>query len=154
MPVYLLILPANDVKNLGSLDLTVDTRNALKGDVTEARHVNWIDITSYSIKTDAGPMSNDVFPKNVGGDVTLTRDSIDGISPLLMRWSGTGSAPVKQPAMAIIDVVKEDKGKLEPYLEMALQNVLITNYVARANGGAKRGESFTLNSDQITVSYY
>jgi hypothetical protein len=56
--------------------------------------------------------------------------SIDGISPLLMRWSGTGQAPVKK----LNDV------------EVSLQT--------KDNGGTNRSESFTLTYRKMEPIFY
>jgi type VI protein secretion system component Hcp len=146
MPVYLLIAPADAVTS----NYDVDMAKALKGDVVAPGHEQWIDVTSYSIKGKGGPPSNDVSPESGEGDVTLTRDSIDGISPLLLRWSGSGRAPVKKPIVAIIDVVKEG----QVYQELKLSDVEVSAYQTKGNGGTKRSESFTLSYGKLESFYY
>ena len=152
MPVYLLIASADAVTDFDrpNSNVTVDMDKALKGDVTASGHVQWIDISSYAIKGSDAPQSSGAFPKSGAGDVTFTRASIDGISPLLMRWSGSGGAPVKKPVVAIIHIVKGN----QVYQELRMSDVAVSAYMTSNNGGANRGESFSLNYHDLTVMYY
>jgi hypothetical protein len=146
MPVYLLIAPADAVTSSSDVDMA----KALKGNVSAPGYEQWIDVTSFLIKGKGGLPSNGVTPQSGEGDVTLTRDSIDGISPLLMRWSGTGQAPVKRPIVALIHVVKGNK----VYQEFTLTKVDVFGYQAKDNGSTNRSESFTLKYVEIKPIYH
>ena len=152
MPVYLLIASADAVSadDVIANYNRVDMDKALKGDSKDSLHVHWIDVTSYLIKSSGGSPSNDVLPKSGPGDVTFSRDSIDGVSPLLMRWRTAGRAPVKQPAVAIIHVVKQE----QVYQELKLSDIQVSAYQTNGNDGANPGESFTLSYREMRILYY
>lgn len=147
MPAYLLIAPVNPAGD-------VDFAKALKGNVTVGGHMYWIKVTSFLFKNQ-GPDTMSRHMSIGPGDVTISRDSIDGISPLLLRWSGTGKAPLRGQVMAIIRVVNasEDTSKLatgnQVYQEFKLSDVVLTAYGTGDNG---RTESFTLSYGNIANS--
>jgi type VI protein secretion system component Hcp len=148
MPAYLQIGPVNDAGD-------VDKDKSLKGDVAVQGHVQWIDVTSYSFKTQGRPASRmDTAGGAVPGDVTFTRDSTGGISALLMRWSVTRQAPIRGTLMAIIHVVKlNEDNALELYQEFKLSDVTVSTYQSKNNGSINRSESFTLRYSKMVSTY-
>jgi type VI protein secretion system component Hcp len=148
MPVYLQIGPVNSAGD-------VDKDKSLKGDVAVQGHVQWIDVTSYSFKAPGSPASGmDTGGGAVPGDVTFSRDSIDGISALLMRWSVTRQAPIRGTLMAIIHVVKLNQDNApELYQEFKLRDVTVSAYQSKDNGSINRSESFTLRYSKMVSTY-
>jgi type VI protein secretion system component Hcp len=141
MPIYyyLLLVPESEYK---SSTFSLDIDEAIKGDVQASGHVQWIDVTSYVIKSKGGPAStNRSEPQTSPGDLLLTRRAIDGISPILMRWAITGTTPIEKPVTAILDIVKDK----EVVANITLKDVSVSSYQTNGDGGAGRGESFTLS---------
>ena len=149
MPVYLQIAPVD-------ADGDVDKDKALKGDVRAQGHVHWIEVASFWFKNQGQPETVTALMSDGPGDVTFSRDSMDGISPVLMRWSGTGLSPFKGTArvMAIIHVVKGDQ-----VYEMKLSGVILSAYQAKSanltkdDGRTYRSESFVLSYSKMLSNY-
>ena len=144
MPIYLLIAPVDAAGD-------VDNDKALKGDVTTGAHVHWIEVTSFRFKNQGRPGTPTAIMSNGPSDVTFSRDRIDGISPILMRWSGTGAAPFKGTVkvMAIMHVVNGDQ-----FYEIRLSDIILSAYQAGKSGPNERKDNGRTNiSESFTLSY-
>jgi type VI secretion system secreted protein Hcp len=123
---------------------------AIKGDVTEKNHTNWIELNSFQWGLGRGISS----PTGASADRESSAPSISEIT--VTRMQDAATVPLVNEALqgegqtVIIDFCKTDKGDLEVYLEYTLTNCMISGY-SISSGGDRPTESISLNFTKIEV---
>jgi type VI secretion system secreted protein Hcp len=123
---------------------------AIKGDVTEANHIGWIELNSFQwgvgrgISSPTGASADRESSAPSVSEITATKAQDISTVPLLNETlQGEGQT-------VIIDFCKTDKGNLEGYLEYTLTNCMISGY-SISSGGDRPSESISLNFTKVEV---
>lgn len=121
---------------------------AVKGDVTEEGHKQWIEVNSFQwgvgrgISSPTGGSSDRESSAPSVSEIVVTKPMDEATIALLTEaLQGEG-------ADATIDFCKTDKGKLETYLEYVLNNCLLSGF-SMNSGGDRPMESLSLNFTKI-----
>jgi type VI secretion system secreted protein Hcp len=121
---------------------------AIKGDVTEAGHKNWIELNSFQFGVGRGITS----PTGAAADRESSAPSIseivvtkatDSASPKLMDEALRGVGKT-----VIIDFTRTDKGQLQVYMTYTLTNTMVSGFSVNS-GGDRPSESVSLNFTKI-----
>jgi len=121
---------------------------AIKGDVTEEKHKDWIELNSLQWGVGRGISS----PTGGSGDRESSAPSISEIvvtkpsdiaSPKLLNEILQGEGKT-----VVIDFCKTDKGNLEVYMSYTLTNTMLSGYSV-SSGGDRPSESLSLNFTAI-----
>ena len=123
---------------------------AVKGDVTESGHKNWIELGSFqwgvgrgiSSPTSASADRESSAPSVSEVVVTKTQD-ISTIGMLTAGFQGDG-VPVQ------IDFTRTNKDQMDVYLTVELETVMVSGF-STSSGGDRPSESISLNFTKITV---
>ena len=121
---------------------------AIKGDVTEEGHKDWIELSSFQwgvgrgISTPTGGAADRESSAPSVSEITVSK-SQDAASNKLLNEALQGEGKT-----VIIDFAKTDKGKLEVYLTYTLTNCMISGYSV-SSGGDRPSESLSLNFTKI-----
>lgn len=121
---------------------------AIKGDVTEEGHKEWIELGSVQwgvgrgISSPTGASADRESSAPSVSEITTTK-SADVSSSKLVNEALQGEGKT-----VIIDFCKTDKGKLEVYLTLTLTNCMISGY-SMSSGGDRPSESLSLNFTKI-----
>lgn len=114
------------------------------GDVTEATHSNWIELTSMSWGV-ARPVSNPgssaagrVISAARVSELTVSKEEDVASIPLIQESLNGTPKPVK------IDFVRTNQDQMEVYYSVRLTDVVITGFT-QGSGGDRPIESLTLN---------
>jgi type VI secretion system secreted protein Hcp len=129
--------------------------DGIHGSVTAAGHENWIELHSatmgvnrhLTISTGRGLNREASVPAL--SEIAITKD-LDSATMGLFRVSLWGEGKKVK-----IDFCKTDKDKWEAYLQVELDNVLISNFSLAGHGGdsnARPTESLSLNFTKITMT--
>jgi type VI secretion system secreted protein Hcp len=122
---------------------------AIKGDVTEAGHANWIELSSFQFGVGRGittPTTGSAADRESSApsisEIVVTKQA-DSSSPKLMDEAlrGTGKT-------VIIDFCRTDKGKLQVYMTYTLTNTMVSGFSVNS-GGDRPSESVSLNFTKI-----
>jgi type VI secretion system secreted protein Hcp len=123
---------------------------AIKGDVTESKHVGWIELNSFQWGVGRGISS----PTGASADRESSAPSVSEITTTKTQDIATialiNEALQGEGQTVIIDFCKTDKGDLEVYLEWTLTNCMISGY-SISSGGDRPSESLSLNFTKIEV---
>jgi type VI secretion system secreted protein Hcp len=121
---------------------------AVKGDVTEEKHTNWVELSSFQwgvgrgISSPTGGSADRESSAPSVSEIVVTKASdIATIKLLNEALQGEGK-DVK------IDFCKTDKGNLEAYLQYTLTNTMISGY-SLSSGGDRPTESLSLNFTKV-----
>jgi len=121
---------------------------AIKGDVTEEGHKDWIELNSFAWGVGRGISS----PTGAAADRESSAPSVSEIT--VTKASDTGTVKLVNEALqgegktVIIDFTKTDKGKLEVYATYTLTECMISGYSV-SSGGDRPSESLSLNFTKI-----
>jgi type VI secretion system secreted protein Hcp len=125
---------------------------AIKGDVTEDGHKDWVELNSFQWGVGRGISS----PTGASADRESSAPSVSEIT--VTKASDASSAKVLNEALqgegktVIIDFCKTDKGKLEVYMEYTLTNTMISGY-SLSSGGDRPSESISLNFTKVEYKF-
>jgi type VI secretion system secreted protein Hcp len=129
--------------------------DGIDGSVTAAGHEKWIELQSCQlgvnrhITSPTGRGENREAATPAVSEIVVTKD-LDGASPNLFRASLWGEGKTVK-----IDFCTTDKDKFEPYLQLELENTLVSSYSVSGHGGdsnARPMESLSLNYTKITYN--
>lgn len=121
---------------------------AIKGDVTEDGHKDWIELNSIQwgvgrgISSPTGASADRESSAPSISEITVSKAS-DKSSPKLLNEALQGEGKT-----VIIDLCKTDKGKLVVYATYTLTNTMISGYSV-SSGGDRPSESLSLNFTKI-----
>ena len=127
----------------------------IDGDVTAEGHEKWIEVNSFSWGVGRGVTS----PMGGSADREASAPSVSEIT--VTKVSDKSTANLIREALwgegkkVKIDFCKTDKDKFEPYLQLELENTLISNYSVSGHGGVGHSqpmESLSLNFSKITFN--
>lgn len=125
--------------------------DGIDGDVTAAGHEKWIELNSLQFGANrhvtnptAGSSDREASAPSVS-EIVVTKVT-DAASTNLFRASLFGEGKSVK-----IDFCKTDKDAFEPYLQLELENTLVSNYSA-SSGGDRPMESLSLNYTKITYN--
>jgi type VI secretion system secreted protein Hcp len=128
--------------------------NGIKGDVTESKHKEWIEIHSLqfgagrAITTPSGATAGRECSVCSVSEITVSKP-MDKASQMLMRESMIGAVPGKK---VVIEQVTTGQGnKAETTLKLELENCMISGYSV-SSGGDRPQESLSLNFTKITYT--
>jgi type VI secretion system secreted protein Hcp len=129
--------------------------DGIDGSVTAAGHEKWIELQSCQmgvnrhVTNPTGRGENREAATPAVSEIVVTKD-LDGSSPNLFRASLWGEGKTVK-----IDFCTTDKDKFEPYLQLELENTLVSSYSVSGHGGdsnARPMESLALNFTKITYN--
>ena len=122
----------------------------VKGDVTEGKHKNWIEVNSFQwgvgrgISSPTGASADRESSAPSVSEITLTKSQdISTVGLLTEALQGDG-------VKATIDFCRTNKDQMDVYLTMELENVMISGYSV-SSGGDRPSESISLNFTKIMV---
>ena len=121
---------------------------AIKGDVTESGHKDWVELNSLQWGVGRGISS----PTGASADRESSAPSVSEITAT--KAQDIASVPLVNEALqgegqtVIIDFCKTDKGQLVVYLTYTLTNCMISGY-SLSSSGDRPGESLSLNFTKI-----
>jgi type VI secretion system secreted protein Hcp len=127
----------------------------IDGSVTAAGHEKWIELDSAQIAVNrhvtnaTGRGVNREASAPSVSEIVITK-ALDVASTGLFKAALWGEGKKVK-----IDFCKTDKDKIEPYLQIELENTLVSSYTASGHGGhggvhARPTESMSLNFTKIT----
>jgi type VI secretion system secreted protein Hcp len=126
--------------------------DGIPGDVTTAGHEKWIICSSFQWGIGRGISNASSSPSDREGstpsvsEIVVTKDT-DSASPPFMR-AGLGLAPVGEGKDVKIDFCKTDTSQPEPYLQLTLNNTLVSGW-SISSGGDRPTETVTLNFTKV-----
>lgn len=141
----------------GQLSAWLDFDGAIKGEATDLRHEDWIEIQAFNVgvtakvKTGSESEGSSIGPSFL--DVSLVK-RVDRASPQLFAVITSGTTPFKK---VTIDLKSGSQDPAIPLLaRLELDNVLLSalDVRAAANSEPRPTESISLNFDKITFIYY
>lgn len=123
------------------------------GQATEEGHKDWILIDSFSMpiyrKIAAGARDNERFQTDtIAGDVVAVR-TIDKSSPKIAQGCADGTVYSE----ILLHFTTQANNKQEVYVEIKLENVIITSYSAHMNSESRGSEEVTFNYTKIEWTY-
>jgi len=131
--------------------------DGIDGSVTATGHEKWIELDSAQVGVNrhvtnaTGKGVNREASAPSVSEIVVTK-ALDCASTSLFKASLWGEGKKVK-----IDFVKTDKDKIEPYLQLELENVLVSSYSCSGHGGdggvhARPTESMSLNFTKITYN--
>lgn len=126
---------------------------AIKGDVTEEGHTDWIELSSCqyalsrAISSTTGASADRETSAPSISEVTITKN-VDASTVDLVTEALQGEGKT-----AIIDFTKTDKGKLQVFKTLTLTDTMISSYSSSSDGNGNLQESVTLNFTQFELKY-
>ncbi len=120
----------------------------IKGDVTESGHKDWIEVNSFqwgvgrAIGSPTGRGMNREAAAPSVSEIVVTKP-LDKSSNALLREALQGAGK-----KVTINFCKTEANKLETYLEIKLENVLISGF-SESSGGDRPSESISLNFTKV-----
>jgi len=123
---------------------------AVKGDVTESNHKNWIELNSFQwgvgrgISSPTGASADRESTAPSVSEITVTKaQDIASVGLLTEALQGDG-------AKAKIDFCRTNKDQMDVYLTIELENVMVSGYSV-SSGGDRPTESLSLNFTKVLV---
>ena len=123
---------------------------AIKGDVTEGNHSNWIEVSSLQwgvgrgISSPTGASADRESSAPSVSEVVVTKDQdIATIGLVTAALQGDG-------VKVEIHFCRTNKDQMDVYLKIELENVMISGYSV-SSGGDRPTESISFNFTKITV---
>jgi type VI secretion system secreted protein Hcp len=128
------------------MKMSRDDHQVIRGDVTEAEHVGWIEIASFRFTP---PASKPPSPDREG-DIPATQDvsiakAVDVATPLLQREAQSGA-----PMTVNIDFVRSNAGKPEVYLSYTLVEAMVSSD-SISSAGDRPMEALSFSFAKITI---
>ncbi|HEX9890070.1 MAG TPA: type VI secretion system tube protein Hcp [Nitriliruptorales bacterium] len=126
----------------------------IKGESTDAAHGEWIDLqsVSHSIQRPSGSNTGATRQRSSAtfGDIVCVKQ-LDKSTPKLMESISSG----RNHATTMVELLRDVGSDAPPavYLKIELTNVQITSYDLNGSTGAVPTESFSLNYEEIKVTY-
>jgi type VI secretion system secreted protein Hcp len=126
--------------------------DGINGDVTTTGHEKWIEVLSLQWGTGRGITNAGASGADREGstpsvsEIVVTKDT-DSASPNLLRAS-LGLGPAAEGKKVNIDFCKTDTSKPEPYLQLTLENCLVSAYSLDSRGD-RPSESVSLNFTKV-----
>jgi type VI secretion system secreted protein Hcp len=129
--------------------------DGIDGSVTATGHEKWIELDSCqsgahrNVTSPSGRGTNREAAAPTVTEVVCTKTQDDASTSLFKASLWGEGKKVK------IDFCKTDKDKVEPYLQLELENTLISSYSISAHGGdghSRPTESLSLNFTKITYN--
>ena len=121
----------------------------VKGDVTESKHKDWIELKSFQwgvgrgISSPTGGSADRESSAPSISEIVGTKDQdISSVGLLTAALQGDG-------VKAQIDFCRTNKEQMDVYLTIELENVMISGFSA-SSGGDRPSESLSLNFTKIT----
>lgn len=129
--------------------------DGIQGDVTSQGHEQWIELTSFQWGVGRGITSATASSADREGSTPSVSEAVvtkvtDGSSGNLFRAS-CGTQPVGEGKTVKIDFVKTDQSGSEPYLQIEMENTLVSGY-SMSSGGDRPTESISMNFTKITIN--
>ena len=127
--------------------------DSIPGDVTADGHQKWIEVDSFQWGIGRGITSATSSAADREGstpsvsEIVLTKVN-DSASSNLMRAS-LGLPPAGEGKLVKIDFCKTDTTHPEPYLQLELENTLVSGW-SISSGGDRPSESLTINFTKVT----
>lgn len=127
---------------------------SIKGNVTAKGHEDWINVESFqfgvgrAIATPTGSTKDREASAPSLSEVTIAKQ-MDQSSPYLFSEGCIGAKGLK----ATFHFCRTSSGKLETYLEMELENALVSGYSVSAAGEGKPTESVSISYTKILMKY-
>jgi len=122
--------------------------NNIKGDVTAAGHEGWIELNSCQWGVGRGISS----PTGASADRESSAPSVSEITVSKATDCSTtkilNEAYQGEGQKVVIDFCKTDAGNLEVYMELTLEDCLVSGY-SLSSGGDRPSESLSLNFTKI-----
>ena len=127
----------------------------IAGDVTAEGHIGWIEVNSFSWGVGRGVTS----PLGGSADREASAPSVSEIT--VTKVSDKSTANIIREALwgegkkVKIDFCKTDKDKFEPFMQIELENALISSYNCAGHGGPSSSrpvEHLSLNFTRITYN--
>jgi type VI secretion system secreted protein Hcp len=122
--------------------------NDIKGDVTASGHEGWVELNSFQwgvgrgISSPTGASADRESSAPSVSEITVTKDNDVASTKLLNEaYQGEGQK-VK------IDFCKTDKGNLEVYLQLELEDCMVSGYSV-SSGGDRPAETLSLNFTKV-----
>lgn len=129
--------------------------DGIDGDVTTKGHEKWIELQSCSLganrsMTSASSSSADREASTPSVSEIVVTKVTDAATPNLFR-AAVGKGPGSEGKLVKIDFCKTDAGDTEPYLQLELENTLVSSFSV-SSGGDRPMESLSLNFVKITMN--
>ena len=128
--------------------------DGIKGESTDDKHKDWIEVLSFNwgVAQMASAAAVSATSSSAGEradfqDLSITK-LMDKSSPMLMKNCAEGK-PVKE---VILELCRATGSKV-PYMEIKLQQVIISSVSTGGGGGGEATESVTFNYGKITETY-
>ncbi len=123
---------------------------AIKGDVTESDHTNWIEVHSFQwgvgrgISSPTGASADRESSAPSVSEIVVTKDQdIASVGLCTAALQGDG-------VKVIVHFCRTNKDKMDVYLTFELENVMISGY-SMSSGGDRPSESVSLNFTKIML---
>jgi type VI secretion system secreted protein Hcp len=123
----------------------------IDGDVTAAGHEKWIELNSCQL----GTSRHITNPTGRGADRESSAPSVSEI--VVTKMTDAASTGLLREALwgegklVKIDFCKTDKDKIEPYLQLELENTMVSSFSV-SSGGDRPMESLSLNFTKIVFN--
>lgn len=121
---------------------------AIKGDVTEEGHKNWIELNSFQwgvgrgISSPVGSSADRESSAPSVSEVTVTKaQDVASVGLLTEAYQGDG-------VTVTIEFTRTNKDKQDVYLSFELTNTMISGY-STSSGGDRPSESLSLNFTKV-----
>jgi type VI secretion system secreted protein Hcp len=126
----------------------------IPGQATDAGHKEWILLDSMSMplfrKIEQGARDNTRFQSDtIAGDVCIVR-TVDKSSPKFSHACVAGE-PI---AEVLIHLTTQANNKQETYVEIKLENVLVSSYSVHCNAETRGSEEVSMNYTKYTYTYF
>jgi type VI secretion system secreted protein Hcp len=124
----------------------------IKGDVTAEGHKEWVEVGSFQwgvgrgISSPVGGSKDRESSAPSVSEITVTKTQ-DIASPKLLE-----AACVGEGVKVKLDFTKTDKGKLETYIEVTLEECMISGF-SMSSGGDRPIETLSLNFTKIEYRF-
>ncbi len=125
--------------------------DGIDGDVTATGHEKWIELQSCQL----GINRHVSQPTGRGVDREASAPAVSEI--VVTKMTDAASVNLFKASLfgegktVKIDFCKTDKDKFEPYLQLELENTLVSSY-SQSSGGDRPMESLSLNYTKITFN--
>jgi type VI secretion system secreted protein Hcp len=125
--------------------------DGIDGEATDRDHMKWSELDSFSHNMEQ--MSGSASSRRRGGvimeDVIVTKE-LDRASPKLMQASAEGKVFPKVEIHSTATI--SDEGRVT-YYAWELKNVQVTSYQVNSSTGSVPVDSFSLNFEEVKVTY-
>lgn len=129
--------------------------DGIDGDVTTKGHEKWIELQSCSLGANRSMTSSSSSAADRESSTPSVSEIVvtkvtDAASTNLFR-AAVGKGPGSEGKLVKIDFCKTDAGDTEPYLQLELENTLVSSFSV-SSGGDRPMESLSLNFVKVTLN--